>query len=199
MLHITKPRTCIDNIIIHIRINHQLIQNIYCLYLLLDSNFCDVMKYQLTIGILIHALKSSTLVRKNIHFIKVKWVSLGSKRDAGFSIFCKRDTWKSNYCRENGKWGLAGPGKWQKKMRITYIHSISGIRESDKTISGIQDQNPPMRPPVNDLVFFHWNLYQAINISIMTIPPCVSVVCVGLSCDRSEVCIFLAVSVPSVV
>ena len=35
-----------------------------------------------------------------------------------------------------------------KKMRIAYVHSVSGIRESHKTVSGIQDWNPPMRPPL---------------------------------------------------
>ncbi len=47
---------------------------------------------------------------------------------------------------------LRDPGN-DKKMRIAYVHSVSGIRESDKTVSGIRDRNPPMRPPIYTVQF----------------------------------------------
>ena len=80
-------------------------------------------------------------------YFTCKWVSLGSKRDAGLPIFGKRDTGKSNYCVvKTGNEVYRDPEN-DKKMKIAYVHSVSGIRESDKTVSGIRDRNPPMRPP----------------------------------------------------
>ena len=50
---------------------------------------------------------------------------------------------------KTGNGVLQDPGN-DKKMKIADVHSVSGIWESDKTVSGIWDQNT-MRPPYVDL------------------------------------------------
>ena len=83
----------------------------------------------------------------------------------------------------------SGTREMTKKMRIAYIHSVSGIRESDKTISGIResaktvsgirDQNPPMRPQNKNFLYIH---------PIVTVMPSIT--------NVSDACIFLIFLVP---
>ena len=52
---------------------------------------------------------------------------------------------------KTGNGVLQDPGN-DKKMKIAHVHSVSGIWESDKTVSRIWDQNPQMRPALNSII-----------------------------------------------